>query len=69
MFLLFKIKLFRDPDDEELTEIARKTLLQHTPKTISENDVSHLVQNMLAMYKEVFLKLKLFLINTIAWTA
>ncbi|CAH2063387.1 unnamed protein product, partial [Iphiclides podalirius] len=45
--------LLTEPDDEELTEIAKKTLLQNISTAISENDVSQLVQNMLSMYKEV----------------
>ncbi|CAK1578266.1 unnamed protein product [Parnassius mnemosyne] len=45
--------ILSEPDDEELIEVAKKSLLENMAKTISENDVSKLTFSMLSMYREV----------------
>ncbi|CAG5009427.1 unnamed protein product [Parnassius apollo] len=45
--------ILSEPDDEELIEVAKKSLLENTAKNISEHDVSKLTFSMLSMYKEV----------------
>ncbi|XP_013174903.1 PREDICTED: cytoplasmic dynein 2 heavy chain 1-like [Papilio xuthus] len=45
--------VFTEPDEEELTELATKTLMENIPKAISGQEVSQLIDNMLAMFKEV----------------
>ncbi|XP_013145919.1 PREDICTED: cytoplasmic dynein 2 heavy chain 1-like, partial [Papilio polytes] len=50
---LLQTIVFTEPDDEELAELSRKTIMENISKTISEKEVSQLIDNMLAMYKEV----------------
>ncbi|XP_068628065.1 cytoplasmic dynein 2 heavy chain 1 [Battus philenor] len=45
--------MITDPDDEELTELAKKCLMEQVSKIVSEQEISEIISNMLSMFKEI----------------